>query len=302
MSSKIIKYLTHPRLIIAQVMQRTFLNRAFSDETYLKIVCWSYLGYWINLRNPKTFNEKMQWLKLYAHRPEYVTMADKYAVKNLVKSIIGEKYVVPCLGVWENADDIDFSKLPNQFVLKCTHNSGRGGEMCVCRDKNKLDIPSVIMTLNKSLKSDYSHIGKDKQYMGIPRRIIADEFLDDGREGELQDYKWWCVNGEPKLMYITNKGAFVEENFYDMEFNPVEVNHTCPRRIPEYEKPAEFEEMKELARKLSKGIPFVRIDFFDVNSRVYFGEYTFFDWGGFNPFDSYQTDLRMGELIDININ
>lgn len=297
MDFRVIKYIKHPRLILSQIMDRTFLNTIFSDETYLKIQCWCYLGYKIDLKNPRTFNEKMQWLKLYGHRPEYVTMADKYAVKEYVKSLIGEDYIVPCYGVWDDANDIDFGQLPNQFVLKCTHNSGKG--MCICKDKSLLNISQVKKQLNHYLKVDYSYIGKDKQYQGIHPRIIADMFLDDGRKGELQDYKWWCVNGEPKLMYITNKGTFVEENFYDMNFNPVEVNHSCPRRIPEYEKPAEFEEMRQLAVTLSKGIPFVRVDFFDIKGKIYFGEYTFFDWGGFNPFDSYATDLKMGALIEI---
>lgn len=266
------------------------------DKAYLSLIYFVIFRKKINWKNPQTFNEKMQWLKLYRHKPVYVTMADKYAVKKFVADIIGEEYVVPNIGVWERVEDIDFSSLPNQFVLKCTHDSG---SRYICKDKSQLDIEKAKRILNKGMKADYYLPGRDKQYRDIPRKIIADEFLEDNTGEELRDYKFWCFNGEPLYMYCTNKGEHICENFYDMDFNPVPINHGFPRISPELEKPEEFELMRDLARQLSKGVPFVRVDFFDVNHQVYFGEYTFFDWGGWRPFlDGW--DEKLGKLIEID--
>lgn len=266
------------------------------DKLYLSILYYVSFGKHLNWKNPTTFNEKLQWLKLYKHKPIYTTMADKYAVKELVSSLIGSEYVVPNLGVWDSFDDIDFNSLPDQFVLKCTHDSG---SRYICKDKEQLDRRKAKKILNKGLKTDYYLPGRDKQYRDIPRRIIADYFLEDNTGNELRDYKFWCFNGEPLYMYCTNKGDSIYENFYDMNFEPVLINHGFPRIQPELEKPKEFELMRDLAKKLSSNIPFVRVDFFDVNHHVYFGEFTFFDWGGWRPFlDGW--DEKLGKLIKIN--
>jgi len=291
----ICKVVKTPRFILYVIIFK-YVGKYFDDETYLKAMLRFYTGEKLDLKDPKTFNQKLQWLKLYAHRPEYVTMADKYAVKKYVANLIGEEYVVPCLGVWESANDIDFDKLPNQFVLKCTHNSGNG--RCICKDKSKLDLEKVRRNIAKGLEEDYFLPGRDKQYRDIPKKIIADKYLDDGTGTELRDYKWWCFDGKPTYMYYTNKGESVYENFFDMNYNPVPIDHGFERLQPEMEKPAEFELMKELAAKLSKGIPFVRIDFFDVNHHVYFAEFTFFDWGGFRPFGG-NWGYELGKLIKL---
>ena len=276
------------------------ISPLMSDIFYVKCLFRVRLGYPLNLKRPKTFNEKMQWLKIYGHKPIYTIMADKYKVKKYVTDIIGEKYIVPCLGVWDDANDIDFEKLPDKFVLKCNFNSGQG--MCICKDKSKIDIDKIRKDLNREMKRGYYYHGRDKQYRDIEKKIIADTFLDDHRPGELQDYKFWCFNGEPTYMYITNKNPeSVFENYYDMDFNPVDIYHNSPRAIPEYSRPQEFEEMKRLARILSKGLPFVRIDFFDVDHHIYFGEFTFFDFGGFIPFRNYEMDLKLGELIQLPV-
>lgn len=250
----------------------------------------------MNWDNPQTFNEKLQWLKLYCHKPLYVTMADKYDVKKYVAERIGGEYVVPNLGVWNNVDEIDFNALPNQFVLKCTHDSGGN---YICKDKSQMDVNQVKKWLSFRLSLDYYLPGRDKQYRDIPKKIIADIYLDDGTRTELRDYKWWCFDGKPVYMYYTNKGENIYENFYDMEYNPVDINHGFPRLLPEQPKPANFELMKDLAAKLSKNIPFVRVDFFDVGGHVYFGEFTFFDWGGLKPFKTYEMDLELGQLINL---
>lgn len=266
------------------------------DKTYLSLVYRSRFKKKLNWDNPTTFNEKLQWLKLYNHKPIYALMADKYAVKRFVADTIGEEYVVPCLGVWDRAEDIDFDALPDQFVLKCNHNSGYG--RCICKNKSEINYEEVRKGLKKSLKQNYYLPGRDKQYRDIPRKIIADKYLEDGTGNELRDYKFWCFNGKPIYMYCTNKGDNIYENFYDMDFNPVAIDHGFPRLETEISKPEEFDLMKQLATKLSKGIPFVRVDFFDVNHKVYFGEFTFFDWGGLRPFNG-EWDHILGNLIEL---
>ena len=266
------------------------------DKKYLSFLYWTKFGRKLNWDNPQTFNEKLQWLKLYCHKPLYVTMADKYDVKKYGAERIGEEYVVPNLGVWNNVDEIDFNALPNQFVLKCTHDSGGN---YICKDKTQMDVNQVKKWLSFRLSLDYYLPGRDKQYRDIPKKIIADKYLDDGTGSELRDYKWWCFDGKPVYMYYTNKGEHIYENFYDMEYNPVDINHGSPRLLPELPKPANFELMKDVAAKLSKNIPFVRVDFFDVGGHVFFGEFTFFDWGGLKPFKTYEMDLELGKLINL---
>lgn len=277
------------RLILA-------VGRVIPDDAYIKIIFKGKLGYSIDLKNPKTFNEKLNWCKLYNRNPLYTKLADKYSVKQIVADKIGRQYVVKNLGVWQHFDEIDFEKLPNRFVLKCTHDSSG---VIVCKDLATFDYKAAREKLEFSLKMNYFYACREWPYKNIPPLIIADELLDDQTGKELQDYKFWCFNGEPKIMYITNKGAKVEENFYDMDFNILSINHGFPRTKPEYQRPKEFELMKELAAKLSVGIPFVRVDFFDVNGRVYFGEFTFFDWAGLGRFSDIKTDEYLGKLITL---
>lgn len=270
------------------------LSPLFSDEVYLRIIFKVGCGYTPNFKTPKTFNEKLNWLKLHNHDPKLTTMADKYAVKQYVANIIGEEYVVPNYGVWSRFDDIDFDSLPNSFVLKATHDSGG---VVICKDKNLLDFKSIKERFEKLLNKDFYYLGREWPYKNIPHRIIADKYLDDHTGKELRDYKFWCFNGSPQYIYLTIKGENIYENFYDMDFNPVNINHGFPRHTPEFDKPDNFEKMKELAGKLSEGIPFVRVDFFNVDGRVYFGEFTFFDWGGKRAFEDYEMDVKLGELI-----
>lgn len=268
----------------------------YGDEEYIRKIFKLGCGYEPNLDNPRTFNEKLAWLKLYHKNPVLTKMADKYEVKQLVAEMIGEQYVVPCYGVWNSFDEIDFDKLPNQFVLKATHDSGG---VTICRDKATFDIEGARIKLEKQLQRNFFWAGREWPYKNIPHRIIADQLLDDHSGRELRDYKFWCFNGEPKYMYITNKGKVIEENFYDMDYNVVDINHGFPRTVPEYQKPEGFETMKELAKKLSVGMPFVRVDFFQVDGKIYFGEFTFFDWGGDRAFKTFEQDLELGALINI---
>lgn len=268
----------------------------FSDEQYIKTIYHVNFKVLPDLINPVTFNEKLNWLKLHYHNPRLTLMADKYAVKRLVSDLIGEQYVVPCYGVWGKWEDIPFESLPEQFVLKGTHDSGGA---FVCKDKSSFNYTEVKHQLKKNLKRDFFLAGREWPYKNIPHRILADKFLDDHTGKELRDYKFWCFNGKPMYMYVTIKGKNVYENFYDIDFNIASINHGFPRHQPEFEKPEKFDEMKKLATILSEGIPFVRVDFFQVDGHVYFGEFTFFDWGGLRPFTNNQTDIELGNLIDL---
>lgn len=272
------------------------LTRFYSDKKYLSIRYKLRFGKDIDFDNPKTFNEKLNWLKLYYRNPLFTLMADKYWVKKYVAEKIGSEYVVPCYGRWNKFEDIDFSKLPDKCFMKSNQDSG-GGVLYEKEKSNITDIKNRFSSKQIKKKNWYWYL-REWVYKHIEPCILAEEYLDEGTGRELHDYKFWCFNGKPIYMYITNKGAVIKENFYDMDFNPVYIDHGFERQTPEYSKPAQFELMRELAEKLSKDIPFVRIDFFNVNGKVYFGEFTFYDWGAFSPFKD-DWDLKLGRLINL---
>lgn len=275
------------------------MERLLSDKKAIDLWSICYRGVKVNWDNPTSFNDKLNWLKIYGRNDLYTKMAGKYEAKKIVAERIGEEYVVPCYGVFDHFDDINFDALPQQFVLKCTHDCA---SVYVCKNKDEFDKSKVRKVMEKALKKNYYWGGgREWVYKNIKPQIVVDKFLDDGRKGELQDYKWWCFNGDPKYMYITNKGKTgqVYENFYDMDFNQVDINHNWPRVAPEFQKPATFEQMRNLASKLSKGIPFVRIDFFNVNGHIYFGEFTFYDFGGLRSYRSEEWDEKLGSLIKL---
>ena len=271
-------------------------DRLWPDKFYLSSLYKLRFRKSLNWDNPETFNEKLNWMKLYHRQDVYTQMADKYEVKSLVSNLIGSEYVVENYGVYDKWDDIDFNKLPNQFVVKGTHDSGGA---YVCRDKRLFDFDNTRRKIEKNLRVNYYYHLREWPYKNIKPRIIIDRFLDDHTGNELRDYKFWCFNGEPMYMYCTIKGENIYENFYDMDFKPIPIDHGFPRHIPEFERPSQFELMKSLAKKLSKGIPFVRVDFFQVENSVYFGEFTFYDWGGMSPFPNFETDKQLGDLIHL---
>ena len=270
------------------------------DKTYLRIKYFLRFGKPLDLTKPVTYNEKLQWLKLYGRRPIDTILSDKYAVKDYIAKTIGEQYVIPLIGVWDKFEDIDFEKLPNQFVLKCTHDSGG---IVVCKDKSKLNIESARKLFNKSLKTDYYVYSREKAYKDIPRRIIAEEYREDSKTGELRDYKFFCFDGEPKALFIATdrqvKGEETKFDFFDMDFIhlPITNGHPNAKVLPE--KPTCFDEMKVLAAKLSKGVPHVRVDFYEVDGKVYFGEMTYSHWGGMMPFDPEKWDYIFGSWIKL---
>ena len=287
--------ITHPRDSLLVIMGR--LGHGVSDKTYLKWVYRIVFGKKLDIDNPQTFNEKLCWMKVNYRKPILTQLADKYRVKQIVAKNIGEKYVVPCYGTWKQVDDIDFSKLPQRVFLKSNHDSGGG----VLVDQSKgIDWKVLHKRFNyRTLegRNNYWHL-REWPYKDIEPCIIAEEYLDEGTGHEIHDYKFLCFNGRPTFMYITNKGKVIKENFYDMDFNPVAIDHGFERTVPEYEKPENFNKMKELAAILSKDIPFVRIDFFNVNGHLYFGEFTFYDWGGMHPFRNGWDEV-LGEYIHL---
>lgn len=255
------------------------------DSWYLRMKYKQCMGYALNLSNPKTFNEKLQWLKLHDRKPEYTMMVDKYAVRKYIADTIGEEYLIPLLGVWDNPDDIDFDALPNQFVLKCNHNSGLG--MCICKDKAKLDIAKVKAELRKGLKQDYYLTCREWPYKNVKRRIIAEKYMSDEGNEELSDYKVLCFNGEPKLIEV-HKGRFYGNHTadnYDESWNKTDIEqYDLPKSDKIMPKPVFLEEMLHLSKLLSKNLIHVRVDWYFTNNRLYFGELTFFDGSGYNLF------------------
>lgn len=289
------KIMQEPEMAGIYFMELT--AKLWPAKWYIKFFYYLHLKEWPDLDNPRNFNEKLNWLKLHDHNPLYTRLADKCEVKKYVAEKIGSDKVVPLLGVWNHFDEIDFDKLPDQFILKCTHDSG---SCIVCDHKQTFDKESARTKLERCLQNNFYWNKREWVYKDVPPRIIAEQFLNDGRQGELQDYKFWCFNGEPRVVYITNKGQSIFENFYDMDFSPLDINHGYPRSIPEFSKPNHFDEMKLLAKKLSKGIPFVRVDFFLVDQRVFFGEFTFYDWAGFYPFTPPEWNDIMGDWLELN--
>ena len=272
------------------------LKHYIPDSIYLKIIFKKIMHKSLNLDNPQTFNEKLQWLKLYDRKPEYTTMVDKYAVKKYVADIIGEEYIIPTLGVWNHFDEIDFDKLPNQFVLKCTHDSGG---LVICKDKAILDKVAAKKKLETSLKNNYYWGGREWPYKNVKPRIIAEKYMAD----DLCDYKLFCFDGVPRLTLVCSERFTkdgLKEDFYDEAWNHLNLQRPAHGNVLlPIARPKQYELMKELAAKLSEKIPFVRIDFYEIHNNVYFGEITFYPASGFEGFKPEEWDLKLGEWIQL---
>lgn len=272
------------------------------DKMYLHCKYFLRMGKRLNLIHPKTYNEKLQWLKLYGRRPIDTVLSDKYAVKEYIVKKIGRQYVIPLIGVWDKFEDINFDVFPDQFVLKCTHDSGG---IVICKDKSKFDVERAKKIINRGLKHNYYVYSREKAYRDIPRRILAEEYREDSLTKELRDYKFFCFDGVPKVLFIASERQIVGEetkfDFFDMDYNhlPFTNGHPNAKILPD--KPVCFEEMKLLAARLSKGIPHVRVDFYEVDGNVYFGEMTYSHWGGMMPFEPEEWDYIMGSWIKLPI-
>ncbi len=276
---------------------REWLNW-MSDELYLKIGYWIKFKKKLNLENPQTYNEKLQWLKLYDRKPLYTKLVDKYEVKNIVAEKIGAEYIIPTLGVWEHFDEIDFDKLPNQFVLKCTHDSGG---LIVVKDKSKLDKKAARKKIEYCLKHSFFWGMREWPYKDVKPRIIAEQYMEDTKTKELRDYKFFCFDGDVKALFIATErqkaGDETKFDFFDAEYNHLPFTNGHPNATILPEKPVQFELMKQLAAKLSKGMPQARIDFYEVDGKVYFGEVTYFHWSGLTPFVPEEWDYTFGSWI-----
>lgn len=271
-----------------------------SDRTYIECLWRSKMNYPLNLKNPRTFNEKLQWLKLYDRRPIYTTMVDKFAVKEYVANLIGKKYVIPTLGVWDKTEDVEWDKLPNQFVLKCTHDSGG---LVICKDKKKLDIDAAIKKLNKSLHYNYYMAGREWPYKNVPRRIIAEEFMTD-KHGELRDYKFFCFDGKVKFFKIDfDRQTCHRANYYDRDGNLLYFGEkVCP---PDYEKQLEIpiciEQMINTAEQIALKDGFVRVDLYNIDKKILFGELTLYPGSGFGEFEPDEWDKTIGAMINLPV-
>ena len=270
-----------------------------SDEKFIKKYYKIYRGEELDLEHPKTFSQKIQWLKLHNTDPLYSVMVDKYEVRKYVAERVGEKYLIPLLGVWDSFDEIDFSQLPNQFVLKTTHDSG---SICICKDKATFDFKKAKKKLSKSLKHNYYWKGREYPYKNATRRIVAEKFMIDDVENDLKDYKIYCFSGQPKYVLVDSE-RYVNHtrNIYDADwqYQPLMVTFTNKEEMDK--RPEKLEEMFEVASKLSKDIPFLRVDLYYVNNEIYFGELTFHPNGGLEEIKPVEWEYKLGAEIKLPI-
>ena len=270
------------------------------DDLFLKKEFKLRMGKKLNLDNPRTFNEKLQWLKIHNRKPEYTVMVDKYAAKQYVADRIGEEYIIPTLGVWNHFDDIDFDSLPNQFVLKCTHDSGG---LAICKDKLTFDKEAAKKKIEHYLKRKYYYIHREWPYKNVQPRIIVEKYMSDDINKELNDYKLMCFNGKVKATFVcTNRFSEngLNVTFYDTDWNRLPFERHYPASKVEIEKPKTYDEMVKLAERLAENIPFVRVDFYEVKGKIYFGELTFFPGSGFEEFVPEKWDKTLGDWIEIS--
>lgn len=271
-----------------------------SDKYYLSVLWKMVMGYKLDWKHPKTFNEKLQWLKLNDRNPLYTTLVDKYRVKQWVADRIGEQYVIPTLAVYNSVDEIDLDKLPNQFVLKCNHDSG---SVVICRDKTSFDLGAAKRKLGEALKKNFFWEAREWPYKNVRRCVFAEEYMEEDGKYDIPDYKFFSFSGKVKAMFIATERASTESetkfDFFDRDYNHINITNGHPNAIVLPKKPVCFEEMIELSECLTKNIPQVRCDFFEINGKPYFGELTFFHWGGMVPFKPESFDYVMGDWIEL---
>lgn len=299
MFKKIIRHLKDPYYSFGYDLLNRFPN-LMSDKYYLSVLWRLSMGYKLDWGNPKTYNEKLQWLKLNDRNPLYTTLVDKYRVKQWVIDKIGEKYVIPTLGVYNSVDEIDLDVLPNEFVLKCNHDSR---SVVLCIDKSTFDFEAAKNKLSNSLKHDFFLDGREWPYKNVKRCIIAEKYMKDAGSDDLPDYKFFTFNGKVKALFIATErnNTSVETcfDFYDAGFNHIDVINGHPNASSRPNKPKCFDEMISIAEVLSQGIPQVRCDLYEINGKVYFGEMTFFHWSGMTRFDPPSFDEEMGNWISL---
>lgn len=298
-----IGYLKNPAKIFF-ILKKCCLLECVPDVVYLKLMYKAHMGTKLDLDNPKTFNEKLQWLKLYDRNPEYTRMVDKYEAKGYVKEKLGgdsEKHIIPTLGVWEHFDDIDFDSLPEQFVLKTTHDSGT---VVICKDKNRLDKDDAKQKIEKSLQHNFYSYGREWPYKNVHPRIIVEKYIELSSP-DCAEYKLFCYNGKVNWVMVCMGKAHSDSertnDGFDREFNHLPVRFIAPNANFTIEKPKEWEQLIEFAERLSKGITQLRVDTYLVNGNIYFGELTFFHDSGLCPITPAEWDLKLGKGLELPI-
>lgn len=274
---------------------RILNGNANMDSIYLKLLYRYKLGKKLDLKRPQTYNEKIQWMKVHYRNPLYTQLADKYGVREYISKRIGEEYLIPLIGVYDKFDDIDFDTLPEQFVIKCTHDSGG---LVICRNKEQLDIKKAKAKIERCLKRNYFLNSREWVYNDIKPRIVIEKYMVDESGYELKDYKFFCFDGSAKVMFMATDRSGEEEtkfDFFDMDFNHLDLRNGHPNSVKKLEKPERFEEMAALAEKISEGLPHARVDLYNINGKLYFGEVTFFHWSGLKPFEPEKWDKIFGD-------
>ncbi len=279
-----------------------YLTRFIPDKLYLTILYYRYFHRLINWRNPKTFTEKLQWLKLYDRNPLYTELADKITVKAFVKKTIGEKYIIPTLQIWDKAENIDLKDLPDKFILKCNHDSH---SKIRCLDKNQLDLKFIKKHFKTKININPYYIYREWTYKNIKPYIFAEKLLEDPK-GDLVDDKIMCFNGKAKFIEVNSNRFFqdnekaLQETIYDLNWNKTNISQgkmpPSPITLP---KPTKLEEMIQLSEKLSQNIPHVRVDWYCPNGELFFGELTFYDGSGLVPFNKYEYDIQIGNWLTL---
>ena len=300
MLRKIRRYARNPYYALGYDMIKK-CPHLMSDKFYLSVLWKMLMGYELDWKHPRTFNEKLQWLKLHDRNPLYPTLVDKYQVKKWVAERIGEQHVIPSMAVYQSVDEIDLDKLPDQFVLKCNHDSG---SVVICRDKSSFDLDAAKRKLNDALRQNFYWEAREWAYKNVKPLVFAEQYLEDGAQKDSRDlltYKFLCFDGIPNLMYVTVKGTEIWENYYDLDFNPLDIKRDFPMNPNMIPEPSCFEQMKDIAATLSKGFKHVRIDLYEVEGEVYFSEFTFYDWGGLMKLKPIEWDMRLGEMINLPI-
>lgn len=297
-SKKLLKAIKNPFYLMSGILHRYLSKYIKNDEFYIRMDYFFNTKKILNLKNPKTFNEKIQWLKLNNKNLGYSRLVDKYEVKKYIEETIGKEYVIPTLGIWNSFDEINFDSLPSQFVLKCTHDSGG---LIICNDKNNFNKDEARKRINKSLNKNYYLEHREYPYKNVKPRIIAEKLMTDESGTELKDYKIFCFNGEPYFIEVDfNRFTNHQRNIYSIEWKllNVEIEYHSNKQ-KDITKPVCLDEMLQIAKELSKKIPFVRVDLYVVKNQIYFGELTFFHGAGYEKFHPEKWNEKLGELINV---
>ena len=271
--------------------------RFIPDKPYLKLVYWLKTGQHLNLEQPVTFCDKMNWLKLHDRHPEYTQLVDKIEVHKYIQEKLGQDICLPMLGSWNHYDDIDFNSLPEKFVLKCNHDSG---SVKIIHDKAAMNHSELRTFFEDRLKRNPYPDGREYPYKNVHPRIYAEKYMTPPGEVDINDYKFFCFDGKPKILFVaTERSTDCKFDFFDMDFNHLDITNIHPQCGHAIPKPECFEEMKALAAKLSQEMRFVRIDLYQILGKVYFGEFTFFHAGGFWPMQPHEWEMKLGNWIDL---